>query len=85
MATAYGGGLKANALSMHFARNIKPNVKLVLEALARGEDPLEIVLMGHDAKGNNGQTRYLSLELLSHSSCTILCCSFGAQILRHFC
>src|SRR4051794_15982140 len=38
-AKCFGDGLKANALTMHFIRNIKPASKLILEALARGEDP----------------------------------------------
>jgi hypothetical protein len=42
-AKCFGGGLKGNALFMHFSRHIKPGAKLILDALARGEDPLETV------------------------------------------
>jgi hypothetical protein len=42
-AKCFGGGLKGNALFMHFSRHIKPGAKLILDALARGEDPFETV------------------------------------------
>ncbi len=42
-AKCFGGGLKGHALSMHFARNIKPNSVLIRRALDHGEDPLETV------------------------------------------
>lgn len=55
MARCFGGGLKGHALSMYFTRHVRPNVKLTLEALARGEDPLETVPMGVEAtKGSKG-------------------------------
>lgn len=45
MARCFGGGFKAGALSMHFTRNIKPNVQLVQDALARGADPIGITML----------------------------------------
>jgi hypothetical protein len=51
MARCFGGGLKGNALSMHFTRNIKPKAQAVLQALSKGEDPLDTVPMD----GSKGQ------------------------------
>jgi len=41
----FGGELKSEALRMHMTRNVKPNVKLILDALARGEDPIHVALI----------------------------------------
>ena len=41
----FGGELKTEALRMHMTRNVKPNVKLILDALARGEDPIHVTLL----------------------------------------
>ncbi|CZR56747.1 uncharacterized protein PAC_06636 [Phialocephala subalpina] len=54
-ARCFGGGLKGNALGMQFLRNIKPNAKLMLEALERGEDPYETVIVAGDVKGGGGK------------------------------
>ncbi len=35
---------------MHFTRNVKPYVQPIRDALARGEDPLEVVPVG-EGKG----------------------------------
>ncbi len=51
MAKCFGGGLKGHALSMHFARNIKPNSVLIRQALDRGEDPLKTVSLGEKGQG----------------------------------
>ncbi|KAK0124024.1 hypothetical protein ONS95_009010 [Cadophora gregata] len=50
-AKCFGDGLKGHALSMHFLRNIKPTSKLILDAIARGEDPAKTVPVGGEAKG----------------------------------
>ncbi|PMD37336.1 hypothetical protein L207DRAFT_74352 [Hyaloscypha variabilis F] len=49
-AKCFGDGLKASALSMHFVRNIRPNAQLILDALARGEDPAKTVPVGSEGK-----------------------------------
>ncbi len=56
-ARCFGGGLKANALSVYLTRNIRPNAKLIVDALARGEDPIDTVPIGSGDKvqGGNGQ------------------------------
>lgn len=40
---------------MQFLRNIKPNAKLILEALERGEDPYETVVVAGEVKGGGGK------------------------------
>ena len=60
-ARCFGGGLKGHALSMHFQRNIKPNSKLIIDALARGEDPLETVVLSGDGKIQGGKGQMLCI------------------------
>lgn len=50
MAQCIGGGLRANALSMQFTRNIKPNAQLVLEARAKGLDPTKALTYDDKSK-----------------------------------
>ena len=40
---------------MHFTRNVKPYSKLILEALARGEDPAKTVPMARENKDLGGK------------------------------
>lgn len=54
-AKCFGDGLKGHALSMHFQRNIRPASKLILEAIARGEDPAKTVPVGAEAKGSGAK------------------------------
>ncbi|CZT02253.1 uncharacterized protein RCO7_11042 [Rhynchosporium graminicola] len=54
-AKCFGDGLKANALNMHFVRNIKPTSNLILEAIARGEDPFKTVPVGAELKGSGAK------------------------------
>lgn len=56
----FGGGLKGGALAKHFSRAYKPNAQRILEALERGEDPLETIPMGDDVKGGKGQNSVFS-------------------------
>ncbi len=51
----FGGNLKAGAVSQHFNRNIKPNVKLIQDALARGEDPIGATLLENVRTGQSGK------------------------------
>jgi len=63
MARCFGGGLKHGALSMHFTRNIKPNVELIRDALARGEDPIGVTLLENVRSDKPGKR-----QAHSHSS-----------------
>jgi len=56
MARCFGGGLTGNALSTHFTRNIKPKAQAVLQALSKGEDPLDAVPI----YGSKGQILHTS-------------------------
>ncbi|KAE9364597.1 hypothetical protein N431DRAFT_447767 [Stipitochalara longipes BDJ] len=49
-AKCFGDGLNGKALSMHFLRNVRPSAQLILDALARGEDPAKTVLVGSETK-----------------------------------
>ncbi len=51
-AQCFGGGLKANALAMYFARNIKPKAELISDARANGLDPIECVTFSEGAKSS---------------------------------
>ncbi len=64
--------MKGSALSMQFQRGIRPNAKLILEALERGEDPLETVPIGSEAKGAGakGQIFYLQNHKITISFCS---------------
>jgi hypothetical protein len=66
-AKCFGDGLKASALSMHFVRNIRPNAQLILDALARGEDPAKTVPVGSEGKAGKGQTVVSALNVSSSS------------------
>jgi hypothetical protein len=68
IANCYGDGLTAGALQKQISRCINPNVKLIRESVARGEDPAKAVPIGTGVK-SNGQTKsaanptYISLYL----------------------
>jgi hypothetical protein len=47
IARCFDPELKPGTLYQHFNRNIKPNVKLIQEALARGENPMGVTLVGN--------------------------------------
>ncbi|KAH8782157.1 hypothetical protein BGZ57DRAFT_926143 [Hyaloscypha finlandica] len=47
--------LKSGALQKHFVRNITPNVKLVQEARARGENPVGVTLIENVRDGKPGK------------------------------
>ncbi|KAG4439123.1 hypothetical protein IFR05_005410 [Cadophora sp. M221] len=68
-AKCFGDGLKGHALSMHFQRNIKPASKLILEAIARGEDPAKTVPVGAEAKGSGAKemVKYFGSDATSGS------------------
>jgi len=68
MAQCIGGGLKANALSMQFTRNIKPNAQLVLEARAKGLDPTEALTYDDKSKMLKGSTCVFCLRVWLHHS-----------------
>jgi hypothetical protein len=53
----YGTHCTKTGLNSHFQRDIRPNVKLIQEALAQGDDPKDITLVEgiHDSKIGNGQ------------------------------
>jgi hypothetical protein len=44
IARYYDTQLKPGTLSKHFSRNITPNVKLIQDALARGDNPMGVAL-----------------------------------------
>jgi hypothetical protein len=50
IARCFGAGLRGPTLSVYFTRNLRPNAKLIQEALARGEDPSVTVTLGVEAK-----------------------------------
>jgi hypothetical protein len=47
--------LKSGALQKHFVRNITPNVKLIQEARARGENPVGVTLIENVRDGKPGK------------------------------
>jgi len=47
--------LNAGALKQHFNRNIKPNVKLIQEARARGENPIGVTMVENVRTGQPGK------------------------------
>jgi hypothetical protein len=55
IAQCFGGNLKAGALSQHFNRDIKPNAKLIQDALSRGEDPIGVTLLENVRSGQPGK------------------------------
>jgi hypothetical protein len=73
--------MTGGALYKQFQRGIKPNTKLILEALERGEDPLETVSIGGDgkAKGQDSNLRAASHHVFlmsqKNSSPMLISCS----------
>ena len=58
IARFYDTQLKPGTLKVHFSRNIKPNVKLIQDALARGDNPMAVALLGNvreDGGGGGGR------------------------------
>lgn len=62
IARCFGSGLKGHALEMHFCRHLKPKSKLILDALARGEDPGTVDL-DDEVKGPKGRKGQMLLIL----------------------
>ena len=44
--------LKPGTLTQHFNRNINPNVKLIKDARAKGQNPMGITLVGNVKEGS---------------------------------
>lgn len=55
MARCFGAGLKGATLAVYFTRNLRPNAKLIQEALARDEDPSVTVPLGVEVKVTGGK------------------------------
>jgi hypothetical protein len=79
LARCYGGGLKAGALSMHFTRNIRPNVQLIQGALGRGEDPIGVAMLESVRSDKPGKRQAYSYSH-SYTHCTF---SFRRVIFVH--
>jgi hypothetical protein len=56
----YGGSLTNGALNMHFVRDVRPNVKLIQEALDRGEDPIGVTMLENCRPGKPGKRQTYS-------------------------
>jgi hypothetical protein len=56
IARFYDTQLKPGTLQVHFSRNITPNVKLIQEAVARGDNPMGVAL-GGNVRGDGGGGR----------------------------
>jgi hypothetical protein len=88
--------LKSRALQKHFLRNITPNVKLVQEALARGENPVGVTLLESVRDGKPGKRQasfnpppsimqvFLLLGGLSMSAVSEAAIDIPAEIARCF-
>lgn len=55
MARCYDSQLKPGTLTQHFHRNIKPNAKLIQDALARGDNPMGVALVGNVREDGGGR------------------------------
>jgi hypothetical protein len=55
IARCYDSQLKPGTLNQHFNRNIKPNVKLIQDALARGDNPMGVTLVGNVREDGGGR------------------------------
>ena len=56
IARCYDPDLKPGTLYQHFNRNIKPNIKLIEDALARGENPMGVTLVGNVREDGSGKS-----------------------------
>jgi hypothetical protein len=73
MARCFGKSVTPKALMHVFSRGIKPNVKLILEALEAGDDPEKVELVGVSSTGaGQGQTSSTSVTLHLHISLLFL-------------
>jgi hypothetical protein len=54
IAKCFDPELKPGTLYQHFNRHINPNVKLIKDALARGENPMGVTLVGN-IRDNSGR------------------------------
>ena len=60
IAKCYGTNCTKLALNHHFNRDIRPNVKAIQDALARGDDPKDLTMIEgvRDGKNGKGQTTH---------------------------
>jgi hypothetical protein len=55
IAKRFDSELKPGTLYQHFNRNIHPNVKLIKDAFARGENPMGVTLVGNVKDDSSGK------------------------------
>lgn len=66
IARCYGTNCTKFGLDTHFKRDIRPNVRGIQEALARGDDPKDLTMIENvrDGKIGKGQTTHPTLRTL---------------------
>jgi hypothetical protein len=51
----YGSHCTHSAVQSHFSRDLNPNVKMLKQAVAQGQDPKEVVLLEGVRPGRTGK------------------------------
>jgi hypothetical protein len=72
----YGTNCTKSGLNTRFQRDIRPNVKAIQDALARGDDPKDITMVEgvRDGKIGKGQKTCCFASYTLHVFLTLNCC-----------